>query len=35
MNFKHVGCDIDYDLATETINGKRFYVTQAETNIRL
>lgn len=27
MNFKHVGCDIDYDLATETINGKRFYVT--------
>ena len=27
MNFKHVGCDIDYDLATETINGKRHYVT--------
>lgn len=27
MNFRHVGCDIDYDLATETINGKRFYVT--------
>ena len=27
MNFKHVGCDIDYDLATETINGKRLYVT--------
>jgi genome maintenance exonuclease 1 len=27
MNFKHVGCDIDYDLTTETINGKRFYVT--------
>ena len=27
MNFKHVGCDIDYDLVTETINGKRFYVT--------
>ena len=27
MNFKHVGCDIDYDLETETINGKRFYKT--------
>ena len=27
MEFKHVGCDIDYDLNTETINGKRFYVT--------
>lgn len=27
MNFKHVGCDIDYDLTTETINGKRFYRT--------
>ena len=27
MNFKHVGCDIDYDLSTETINSKRFYVT--------
>ncbi len=27
MNFKHVGCDIDYDLTTETINGKRFYKT--------
>jgi len=27
MKFNHVGCDIDYDLATETINGKRFYVT--------
>jgi len=27
MNFKHVGCDIDYDLTTETINGKRFYLT--------
>lgn len=27
MNFKHVGCDIDYDLTTETINGKRHYVT--------
>ena len=27
MNFKHVGCDIDYDLETETVNGKRFYKT--------
>ena len=27
MKFKHVGCDIDYDLETETINGKRFYKT--------
>lgn len=27
MNFKHVGCDIDYELTTETINGKRHYVT--------
>ena len=27
MNFKHIGCDIDYDLETETINGKRFYKT--------
>jgi genome maintenance exonuclease 1 len=27
VNFKHVGCDIDYDLTTETINGKRFYKT--------
>ena len=27
MNFKHVGCDIDYDLATETVDGKRFYKT--------
>jgi len=27
VNFKHVGCDIDYDLTTETINGKRFYRT--------
>ena len=27
MNFKHVGCDIDYELTTVTINGKRHYVT--------
>lgn len=27
MNFNHVGCAINYDLLTETINGKRFYVT--------
>jgi genome maintenance exonuclease 1 len=27
VNFKHIGCDIDYDLETETINGKRFYKT--------
>ena len=27
MEFHHVGCDIDYDLTTETINGKRFYLT--------
>ena len=27
MNFKHIGCDIDYDLETETVNGKRFYKT--------
>ena len=27
MGFKHVGCDIDYELTTENINGKRFYVT--------
>lgn len=27
MNFTHVGCDIDYDLDTETIDGKRFYKT--------
>lgn len=27
MNFKHVGCDIDYDLNTETVDGKRFYRT--------
>lgn len=27
MNFKHIGCDIDYDLETETIDGKRFYKT--------
>jgi genome maintenance exonuclease 1 len=27
VKFKHVGCDIDYDLETETINGKRFYKT--------
>ena len=27
MKFKHVGCDIDYDLETETVNGKRFYKT--------
>lgn len=27
MNFKHVGCDIDYELQTETIDGKRFYKT--------
>jgi ATP-dependent exoDNAse (exonuclease V) beta subunit len=27
VNFKHVGCDIDYDLTTETVNGKRFYRT--------
>lgn len=27
MNFKHIGCDIDYDLETETVNGKRFYRT--------
>lgn len=27
MNFTHVGCAINYDLLTETINGKRFYVT--------
>jgi hypothetical protein len=27
VKFKHIGCDIDYDLETETINGKRFYKT--------
>jgi hypothetical protein len=27
VNFKHVGCDIDYDLETVTIDGKRFYKT--------
>lgn len=27
MNFKHIGCDIDYDLETETVDGKRFYKT--------
>jgi genome maintenance exonuclease 1 len=27
VNFKHVGCDIDYDLETKTINGSRFYRT--------
>jgi len=27
VNFKHIGCDIDYDLETETVNGKRFYKT--------
>lgn len=27
MNFTHVGCDIDYDLETEQVNGKRFYKT--------
>jgi hypothetical protein len=27
VNFKHIGCDIDYDLETETVNGKRFYRT--------
>ena len=27
MKFKHIGCDIDYDLETETIKGKRFYKT--------
>ena len=27
MKFKHIGCDIDYDLETETIDGKRFYKT--------
>ncbi len=27
MKFKHIGCDIDYDLETETVNGKRFYKT--------
>jgi genome maintenance exonuclease 1 len=27
MTFTHIGCDIDYDLETETINGKRFYKT--------
>ena len=27
MNFKHIGCDIDYDLETETVGGKRFYKT--------
>jgi hypothetical protein len=25
--FKHIGCDIDYDLETVTVNGKRFYKT--------
>ena len=27
MQFKHVGCDIDYELKAEVINGKRFYAT--------
>jgi genome maintenance exonuclease 1 len=27
VNFKHIGCDIDYDLETETVDGKRFYKT--------
>jgi len=27
VEFKHVGCDIDYELNAETINGKRFYLT--------
>lgn len=27
MAFHHIGCDINYDLTTETINGKRFYLT--------
>jgi len=27
VNFKHIGCDIDYDLETETVGGKRFYKT--------
>jgi ATP-dependent exoDNAse (exonuclease V) beta subunit len=27
MNFKHVGCDIDYELKAEVVNGKRFYAT--------
>jgi hypothetical protein len=27
VKFKHIGCDIDYDLETETVNGKRFYKT--------
>ena len=27
MEFKHVGCDIDYELKAEVINGKRFYAT--------
>jgi ATP-dependent exoDNAse (exonuclease V) beta subunit len=27
MIFNHIGCKINYDLTTETINGKRFYLT--------
>ena len=27
VTFNHVGVDIDYDLQTKTINGKRFYLT--------
>lgn len=27
MNFKHIGCDIEYDLETVTVDGKRFYKT--------
>jgi genome maintenance exonuclease 1 len=27
VNFKHIGCDIDYDLETVTIDGKRHYKT--------
>ena len=27
MEFKHVGCDIDYELKAEVVNGKRFYAT--------
>jgi ATP-dependent exoDNAse (exonuclease V) beta subunit len=27
VEFKHVGCDIDYELKAEVVNGKRFYAT--------
>ena len=27
MKFTHIGCDIDYDMVAENINGKRFYKT--------